>query len=146
MLMGLEGCILCSQWSQSRGHMKNTLDSGTCMHGVKGPSPLMLLTFFNTVAGFAYDYMHGILLGVCCQLTTLWFASKYHTEPWYIRREIEQTERRLLANQPPAIITRPPCSISLRKYWKASEFRHYFTAFPVCLEFCPNNILTTYDF
>ncbi len=49
-----------------RTHEKHTkdahqaVDSGTCIHGVKGPSPLMLLTFFNMVAGFAYDYMHGI--------------------------------------------------------------------------------------
>ncbi len=92
--------------------------------------------------------MHGILLGVCRQLTTLWFDSKYHTEPWHIGREIEQIERRLLAIQPPASITRPPRSISLRKYWKASEYRHFllFTAFPVCMAFCPKNILPIYYF
>ncbi len=79
-------------------------------------------------AGFAYDYMHGILLGVCRQLTTLWFDSKYHrvfVGPWYIGRDIEQIERRLLDIQLPASITSPPSSISLRKYWKASEYRHF---------------------
>ncbi len=118
---GEHGC----NWFYQKGEVvekgNQAVDSGTCIHGVKGPSPLMMLTFFNMVAGFAYDYMHGILLGVCRQLTTLWFDSKYHTEPWYIGREIKQIERRLLAIQPPASITRSPRSIYLRKYWKASE-------------------------
>ncbi len=45
--------------SELRTHEKHTkdahqaVDSGTCIHGVKGPSPLMLLTFFNMVAVFA---------------------------------------------------------------------------------------------
>lgn len=140
---------LQSTGPELRSHRKHTEDaqqavgSGTCINGVKGPSPLMLLMFFNMVSGFAYDYMHGILLGVCRQLTTLWFDSKYHTEPWYIGRENEQIERRLLAIKPPTSITRPPRSISLRKYWKASEYRHFllFYSLPCLFGILPRQYL-----
>lgn len=64
--------------SQCFDDVKTAVETGTCVKGVKGPSPLMLLTFFNIILGFAFDYMHGILLGVSRQLTTLWFDSKYH--------------------------------------------------------------------
>jgi len=39
------------------------MSSNSCINGVKGPSPLMLLMFFNMVTVFDY-MMRAILLGV----------------------------------------------------------------------------------
>lgn len=111
--------------SQHFDDVKTAVETGTCVKGVKGPSPLMLLTFFNIILGFAFDYMHGILLGVSRQLTTLWFESKYHGERWYLGREIITIDKLLLQTKLPVNITRPPRSVRLRKYWKASECRNF---------------------
>ncbi len=47
--------------NQHFNDVRTAVTTGTCAWGVKGPSPLMLLTFFNIILGFGFDYMHGIL-------------------------------------------------------------------------------------
>jgi hypothetical protein len=84
------------------------VESGNIIHGVKGPSPLVFLTIYSGMAGFAFDCMQGIFLGICHQMTTLWFESKYHPESWYIGREVERIIKILLAIKPPVNETRPP--------------------------------------
>lgn len=53
----------------------------------------MLPKFFNMIAGFGFDYMHGILLCMSanCGLT------KFHLELWYMGRDKEQIDKSLLA-------------------------------------------------
>ncbi|XP_073721364.1 uncharacterized protein [Misgurnus anguillicaudatus] len=46
--------------------------------GVKGPTSLMSLPYFDIVSGFVVD------LGVMRQLSILWFDSSYHREPWAV--------------------------------------------------------------
>lgn len=88
--------------------------------GVKGPTPLMSLPFFDIVSGFVVDSMHCIDLGVMRQLSTLWFDSSYHREPWYLG--VSETDRKIEQFQPPSNITRMPRSVLTRAYWKASEW------------------------
>lgn len=45
--------------------------------GVKGPTALLQLHFFNLIAGFVSDYMHCILLRVIRLRIELLFDSKY---------------------------------------------------------------------
>lgn len=52
--------------------------------GIKGPSPIVDLPNFDLINGVDPDYMHCVLLGVCWQISTLWFDSKSYSQPWYI--------------------------------------------------------------
>ncbi|MGH0116610.1 UNVERIFIED_CONTAM: hypothetical protein FKN15_057450 [Acipenser sinensis] len=96
---------------------------GTDILGVKGPSPLINMPKFDLIHGMVPDYMHCVLLGVCRQLATLWFESKYHRQPWYIGNCMREVDKFLLSIQPPSSISRTPRSITLRKYWKAHEWQ-----------------------
>lgn len=103
--------------------------------GVKGPTPLMSLPFFDIVSGFIVDSMHCIDLGVMRQLSTLWFDSSHHREPWYIGTRINEIDRKMEHFQPPSNITRMPRSILTRAYWKASEWRAFLLFYaPIVLK------------
>lgn len=93
--------------------------------GVKGPTPLMLIPYFNIVSGFIVDSMHCIDLGVMRQLAHLWFDGKHHDEPWYMGNKVKDIDERLASFTPPSNITRTPRSLSQRSYWKASEWRAF---------------------
>jgi len=45
--------------------------------GVKGPTVLLQLKFFNLIDGFVPEYMHCVLLGVIRLHTELLFDSRY---------------------------------------------------------------------
>ena len=53
-------------------------------YGVKSPSWLGTIPNFDLVRGMSYDYMHSVLLGMCCILLRLWHDSKHHQEIWYL--------------------------------------------------------------
>ncbi|XP_073716926.1 uncharacterized protein [Misgurnus anguillicaudatus] len=129
--------------SQHFDDVKRAVETGTCVNGVKGPSPLMFLMYFNMILGFSFDYMHGILLGVSRQFTTLWFDSMYHGERWYLGRLVTTIDQRLFKIKPPVNITRPPRSVRLRKFWKASEYRNFllFYSIPCLIGILPSDYL-----
>ncbi|KAA0721591.1 hypothetical protein E1301_Tti023124 [Triplophysa tibetana] len=103
--------------------------------GVKGPTPLSSLPFFDIVSGFIVDSMHCIDLGVMRQLSTLWFDSSFHKEPWYIGTRANEIDRKIEQFQPPSNITRMPRSILTRAYWKASEWRAFLLFYaPIVLK------------
>lgn len=103
--------------------------------GVKGPTPLMSLPFFDIVSGFVVDSMHCIDLGVMRQLSTLWFDSSYHREPWYLGNRVSEIDRKIEQFQPPSNITRMPRSVLTRAYWKASEWRAFLLFYaPIVLK------------
>ncbi len=106
-------------------HAHQAVEEGVRVSGVKGPSVLMRLPHFNIITGFTPDYMHAVLLGICRQMTTLWFDSSYHQSPWYIGRSIERLDKQLLAIRPPHEITRRPRSLKTRRYFKANEWRAF---------------------
>ena len=104
---------------------------GESVHGVKGPSMLMLLPEFNIISGFVVDYMHCVLLGVVRQFVCLWFDSVNHLNAWYIGRRIHDVNAQLLSICPPSEITRAPRSLHTRKHWKASEWRSFLLYYSV---------------
>ena len=110
----------------------------SCIQGVVGTSPLA--STVDIVASVPIDYMHAVLQGVTRWLMTSWFASKFHTVPFYIGRRVQQIDRELLKQRPPQEFSRPPCSIKKHfKYWKASELRNwlFFYSLPLLLDILP---------
>ena len=96
------------------------------MHGIKGPSPLRVLTGFDYVKAQVPDYTIKYFLG-------LWTESKYHDKPWHLNAEKRRIlNARLVAMRPPYEVTHTSRSIEDIGYWKASEFRafalYYFSA------------------
>ncbi|XP_061191006.1 uncharacterized protein LOC133199160 [Saccostrea echinata] len=95
------------------------------INGIKGLSPLCLLSVFNMVAGFVPDYLHNVCQGVTRQFTSLWLDTHNKGKPFYIGRQWEELDRKLLKLKPPFEITRRPRSLSTRRFWKASEWRAF---------------------
>ena len=100
-------------------------NSAKCPNGIKGLTPLYLLTMFNMVTGFVPDYLHSVCQGVMRQFSGLWLDSQNHRKPWYIGRQMKDLDRRLLKMQPPCEVTRYPRSLATRRFWKASEWRAF---------------------
>ena len=83
------------------------------VNGVKGPSKLLELPFFNTVRGFPVDNLHCVDLGVSRQLGHLWFDSCFHQELWYLGRRIQSS---MLSSNKLRLPMRSPGSLAhLRK-------------------------------
>jgi hypothetical protein len=118
-------------------HAKEMMKGGDSF-GIINASRLLLLPDFDIVSGFAVDYMHCVLLGVTRALSCLWFDSEHHSEPYYLGRKIPAVDSRLLSMKPPSTISRAPRSITLRSYWKASEWRNWLLMYAVL---CLNGIL-----
>ncbi|KAK3926640.1 Formate--tetrahydrofolate ligase, partial [Frankliniella fusca] len=97
--------------------------------GVKGPSVIMGLLYFNLIWGFPIDYVHADLLGIVKTHMKLIFEAsrmKYWldvTERTAIDDIYTSIDERLLRIKPPTRTTRVPRSISMWKCWKASEWR-----------------------
>lgn len=150
---GFYGCDFCLHrggnsyaYEQPEPPLRNETDhfshamSGTIdepVYGVKGPSPLMQLKHFQMINGFIPEYQHNVCLGVTRQLSALWFDTTNSDSPWYIGKEIDEVNRRLVKIKPPVEITRQdyrtPRSLTERKFWKASEWRAFllFYSLPV---------------
>ena len=50
--------------------------------GVKGYSPLHLISSFKVPEFVPVDYMHCVLLGVAKKFAKLWFDSSSHRDEW----------------------------------------------------------------
>ena len=94
-------------------------------NGIKGPSWLMFLTFFNIVDGFVIDYMHGICEGVTKLLVKLWFTNTYKNESFSCFDKRQNVSNFLTTIKPTINITRVPRSLDDLAFWKASEFRNF---------------------
>ncbi|XP_040074074.1 uncharacterized protein LOC115330680 [Ixodes scapularis] len=134
-----------STYSLRNGHRMQrqaaeALENGHPVKGVKGPTVLSLIPEFDCGSGFVVDYMHCVLLGVVRTFLHLWFDSKYHGESWYMGRQVEVVDKKLLAIKPPDYITRTPRSLKHRCYWKASELRAWllFYSFPALHQSLPD--------
>ncbi|XP_072145675.1 uncharacterized protein [Dermacentor andersoni] len=102
---------------------------------VKGPSPLINLPYFDVIWGFTPDYMHCVLLGVSRHVTELWLSAV--NEPYYIGspQVLSIVDERLCTTKPHLCVSRLPRSLSVRKYWKASEWQQWLLYFSLpCLE------------
>ena len=94
--------------------------------GVKGPSPLLWLTYFNLIAGFVPD---SVVQGVVKLHMALLFESTRKkfwigmTDRIAMSYVVNALDKRLLTLSPPAIVTRSPRSLNERALWKASKWR-----------------------
>jgi len=83
---------------------------------------------------FVPNCMHCVLLGVVGQFVNLWTDSSSHNQPHYIRN-IEILDNLLKSIKPPDEVHRLPCTLSDRKYWKASECKNLLSLYsPVVLK------------
>ena len=108
--------------------------SNECIAGVKGPTQLSQLPFFDLVSGFVVDNLHCVDLGVARQLGHLWFDTPNHRQPWYIGNKIPVIDDRLNLVHPPSEVTRIQRSLNQRAFWKGSEWHWWLLLYaPVVL-------------
>ncbi|XP_051807764.1 uncharacterized protein LOC127535044 isoform X2 [Acanthochromis polyacanthus] len=113
--------------------MEMAVEQHKSVRGVKGPSPLINMPYFDIVWGFIPDYMHAVLLGVVRQLTELFLHSS--NQPYYngSPTTMQVLNKRMSCIKPPHLITRLPRPLSECRHWKASEWRAWllFYCLPV---------------
>lgn len=92
------------------------------INGVKGPTFLMYLNFFNLISNVIVDPMHCIFLGVIRQYMDILITSV--GEEFYIgsRKILEKINKRINNIHPPSCIQRPPRSLFHRFKYKAKEW------------------------
>jgi hypothetical protein len=124
-------------------HATQAVKDDKCVFGVKGASILSLMPNFDLAKGFFPDYMHAVLLGVVRQFVYLWFDTASHSKPYYLGRSLTEIDKIIIALKPPSEIKRMPRSLTVRKYWKAAEWRNFLLFYSsVCLQsFLPHNFL-----
>lgn len=116
-------------------HAEEGMLCGKPVFGVKGPSALMNVPYFDVIHGCPPDYMHAICLGIARQAASLWFDSPNHDRPWCVGLRINELDSRLLKITPPDTIPRLPRSLTARKFWKANEWRNWVLFYsPVVLK------------
>ena len=104
------------------------------VRGVKGPSALMNLQYFDLADGMTPDSMHSVYLGVVEQYTNLILSNC--NAPYYVGspNNLAAIDERLLSIKTPKSITRTPRSLTLRSSWKASEWRSWLLNYSlICL-------------
>jgi len=103
---------------------KEAIECGKPKRGVMSTSPLV--NNLNLVDSIPVDYMHAILEGIMKKLMDLWFSSKSHGKPYYLRKSLKSIDSALMKQAPPDEFTRAPRCIQLHmKYWKASELKQW---------------------
>jgi hypothetical protein len=114
------------------------VESVAVIKGVKGASPLLLLPHFDVVNSVVPEYMHGVLLGVTRQFINIWTDSSNSKREFYLKN-IELVDKLLVDIKPPDDIKCLPRGLSEKKFWKATEFRHFLLIYsPVILrQFLP---------
>lgn len=105
---------------------------GVPVNGVKGISPLIRIPQFDVIRNCPMDYMHGILLGVCRQLSRIWFETP--SSPSYIKDKIGCIDNMLTSMNPFIESSRNARKITDRHSWKANEWLQWLLHYsPVCL-------------
>lgn len=117
----------------------NTREDGTVViteiTGVKGPSTLMNLNYFDLGKCMSAESMHLLYLGAIRQYTELLLSAC--DKPYYIGSPVIKAmiNARLLCFQNPQLITRSPRPIDLINLWKASEWRSWLLFYClICLK------------
>jgi len=90
-----------------------------------------LLPNFDVIQGFNPEYMHAILLGVVRQFVTIWFDPSNSSSCYSLRSKIVVIDGILLRCKPPSEIKRLPRSLSVSKFWKASEWRSFLLFYSI---------------
>ena len=84
---------------------KEAHEGNNIVNGVKSPTWLMKLQYYDSIAGTAVDYMYYALLGVIKYLLGLWFNSEHIKENFYIGRSVLLVDKRLKEITPPLVIS-----------------------------------------
>ncbi|KAK3928208.1 Phenylalanine--tRNA ligase beta subunit [Frankliniella fusca] len=110
-------------------------------NGVKGPSCLMDLNYFDPCRGVVVDYMYSVLLGVVKTHMILLFSNDFkkywNVNPQKVSRDdlIKAVDKRLLQIKPPKSVTRTPESFKKLGGQKASQWRAFVVFYCiVCLQ------------
>ncbi len=114
--------------------MQSALQQHRPVNVVNGLSPLLNLPGFDFVWGFSQDYMHSLFPGVVRQITDQWLTSV--NTPFYIGLPsvLSVVGARLLKIKPSHVFTQLPRLIQTKKFWKASEWKHWLLGYSVpCL-------------
>lgn len=101
------------------------LTSKQTVKGVKGPTCLMNIPYFDVISGMPPDHMHNVHLGVVRQMAGLWLDSQNHEKDYYIGGQLSELDQRLMAIKPPCNVTRVPRSFLQRRFWKSSEWHNW---------------------
>lgn len=105
--------------------------------GVKGNSVISILPFLDVSTCVMPEYMHSILLGTGKQFFNLWFCKK---GSWNIKQYVADIDDFLLNIRPPYFFNRMPRSITLHKFFKASEYYNWilYYSIPAVVNYLPN--------
>lgn len=115
-----------------QSHFIEALNTGETVFGLKGPSFLSSLRFYDFGVSTSIDYMHCVLLGITKKLMTLWFSVSHASECFSLVQHISFVDNCLKNIKPPHQISRRPRSVSDHlKFWKASEFRSWLFFYSV---------------
>ena len=66
--------------------------------------------------------MHSVLEGVIKKFFNYWFGSKYSSEQFSLRRNMQEIDQRLVAIRPPSFIPSAPRMIKDSANWRAKEY------------------------
>ncbi|XP_076113737.1 uncharacterized protein LOC143082060 [Mytilus galloprovincialis] len=111
------------------------------VNGFIGMSVFNYLPNFSLCNNTVIDYMHGILLGICKKLLSLWFSATSYEQPYFIGHLIKDIDKYMKTISPPYLINRLPRKLSnTMHHWKASEMRSWllFYALPCLLGKLPD--------
>lgn len=108
-------------------------------NGVIKASQFLLLTEFDMVDGFVFDYMHTALLGVLKTYTNMLFDSTNHTFDFYLDKHASmEVSKLLLRCKVPHETQRAVRPITDIKNWKAHEWKTWMIiCIPILKGFLP---------
>lgn len=89
--------------------------------GLKGPTPLINLAFFNIIDGFTPDPLH-MFAGIGKQFATVWFGVKNKSSGLVSKEDIDKVNDLMKDLKVPCQIGRLCRTIDDRAFWKAREW------------------------
>lgn len=130
-----------------RCHMPNAT-SDDRIKGYKGCSALVALRGFDIVKGVVPEYMHGVLLGICKIVFSLWFDSTNSKKSFYLgKKKLRVVSQRMENMKPPNEIERVPKNLfKNHQNLKGSEYQTFllYYSFPCLIGVLPDQYLDHY--
>ena len=122
-------------------HMEEAATSKKSVFGVKGPSQLINLMYFNIIFGVVGDSMH-CFTGVSKQFATTWFGNAKKSG-LFSKRMISEIDTLLRSLKAPHQIVRLTRMFSDKEFWKAREWENWtlFYSLPILRNILPTKFL-----
>lgn len=108
--------------------MRTSVDAAAKpIHGIKGPSPMIMFPNIDIINSFPIDFMHGVALSLMKDLMEIWLGKKKLPTPTYKDYKLKPNQRKILENRilnlkPVSSLRRKPRSIAQISNFKASEY------------------------